>query len=240
MGWPFQARQRSNSLPSLLALRRTGDGCYYLNNHPVSPLQSRQGCFSENRDLIRSWSCRYRAARTPVRRPLVVDTCHPRPGSPSPVPPPSPVGRVHAGRGGGVPCDVVFARQQSEAWIPRPAGRGARLVRDYDRRTGAGLERLHCAMGSHRQEGAGKPDGVEQPGGVRFQDGRFEEAETLYRKAVELAPNNPRALYNLGLVLVRQGRSREAVVWLERALAVNPEFAPARDLHRRATQSPGR
>jgi cytochrome c-type biogenesis protein CcmH/NrfG len=55
---------------------------------------------------------------------------------------------------------------------------------------------------------------------------------------VELAPVNPRAFYNLGLALVRQGRPGEAVTHLEKALAIDPGLAPARDLLRRAMQSP--
>jgi hypothetical protein len=84
----------------------------------------------------------------------------------------------------------------------------------------------------------GNPTVLNNLAGVRFGQGKYGDAEALYRRAVELAPENPRAFYNLGLALVRQGRSREAVVYLEKALAIDPGLAPARDLLRRAMQSP--
>ena len=44
---------------------------------------------------------------------------------------------------------------------------------------------------------------------------------------------NHRHAYNLGLVLVRQGRAEEARPFFEKALAIDPSFAPAREQARR-------
>ena len=62
---------------------------------------------------------------------------------------------------------------------------------------------------------------------VAFQLGRLSEAETLIRRAVELAPAYSDAHNNLGNVLQHQKRGDEAVKCYERAIALQPDLADA-------------
>src|SRR5262249_18518438 len=52
----------------------------------------------------------------------------------------------------------------------------------------------------------------------------FETAEQHFRRALQLAPNNPHALYNLGTALVGQGKMDEAVDQYREAVRRHPEF----------------
>ncbi len=58
---------------------------------------------------------------------------------------------------------------------------------------------------------------------------RLEDAEAAFRVACERAPKDARYAYNLGFVLLRLERRDEARVWLEKTIAIDPGFAPARD-----------
>jgi Flp pilus assembly protein TadD len=58
---------------------------------------------------------------------------------------------------------------------------------------------------------------------------QFAEAEKCFREALRLDDKDHRHAFNLGLALVRQGRAEEARPFFEKALAINPAFAPARD-----------
>jgi Flp pilus assembly protein TadD len=51
--------------------------------------------------------------------------------------------------------------------------------------------------------------------------GRLEAAETAARQAIELQPDSVLALFSLGTVLSRMGRSEEAVSYLERAVQLS-------------------
>jgi tetratricopeptide (TPR) repeat protein len=64
-------------------------------------------------------------------------------------------------------------------------------------------------------------------GTLEMLDGRLSEAEQHYRKALELEPDAPDALFNLGLVILEsRGRTRaaaeQAFPYLSRALAISP------------------
>ncbi len=52
-----------------------------------------------------------------------------------------------------------------------------------------------------------------------------EEAETAYRKAVELDPDKASALYNLGLLLQQRGKLREAMKHYRHVVEVEPRHA---------------
>lgn len=54
------------------------------------------------------------------------------------------------------------------------------------------------------------------------EEGRFDTAETAFRRATELAPELDRAWYGLGLVLIRLQRFDEAVVALKRNTQLQP------------------
>src|SRR6266478_5526681 len=51
------------------------------------------------------------------------------------------------------------------------------------------------------------------------------EADELYRRIYEVAPNHPRALHYAGVLAYQQGRSDEAVTLIERSLALVPDQA---------------
>lgn len=55
------------------------------------------------------------------------------------------------------------------------------------------------------------------------QQGRLDEAEAAYRKAVEREPRHADALHLLGRVVAGQGRGAEGVVLLERAALLDPQ-----------------
>lgn len=56
----------------------------------------------------------------------------------------------------------------------------------------------------------------------------FETATAYYHKALELAPDDERLLFNLARVLFEQGNAAGCQQILEQALAVDPDFAEAR------------
>lgn len=61
-------------------------------------------------------------------------------------------------------------------------------------------------------------------GGERAYDaGNFEESLQAYQAAVAEHPDDPRALNNLGQLLVRLGRTQEAIPYLDRAAQLAPE-----------------
>jgi len=52
--------------------------------------------------------------------------------------------------------------------------------------------------------------------------GRHQEAEPLLREALRKRPDYPYAEYNLGWSLVRQGKSRDAVLYLKKSSQAQP------------------
>src|SRR5262249_21133347 len=58
--------------------------------------------------------------------------------------------------------------------------------------------------------------------------GRLDEADAELRTAQRLAPQNPQVPYALGLVAKKQQQPAAARAQFERALALDPAFAPAR------------
>jgi Flp pilus assembly protein TadD len=54
---------------------------------------------------------------------------------------------------------------------------------------------------------------------------KFTDAETAFLKLLKLAPDNPNALVNLGLVEFRLGRAEESQKYLQRAVRVQPGSA---------------
>jgi tetratricopeptide (TPR) repeat protein len=55
--------------------------------------------------------------------------------------------------------------------------------------------------------------------------GEFPAAETHFREAIRLGPEDARTLTNLGLTFVDRGRPEEAVPWLRKAVALSDRFA---------------
>ena len=57
------------------------------------------------------------------------------------------------------------------------------------------------------------------------QRGEMQEAEALFREALEADPTFAPALYNLGTVLEQTERTQDAVQMLRRAAAADPSYA---------------
>jgi len=57
--------------------------------------------------------------------------------------------------------------------------------------------------------------------------GRLPEAENLYRQVLQINPNHPTALHNLGLVAHQVGKNDLAVVLIRQSLAIEPDSAEA-------------
>ena len=55
-------------------------------------------------------------------------------------------------------------------------------------------------------------------------NGRLDEAEEAFRAAIARDGTDHRYVFNLGLVLVRQGRGREARPYFEKTLQLAPGF----------------
>ena len=56
-------------------------------------------------------------------------------------------------------------------------------------------------------------------------EGRLAEAERLYRQILAIQPGNANVLHALGLVAHQTGRNEEAIAWIGRAIAVEPNAA---------------
>lgn len=65
-------------------------------------------------------------------------------------------------------------------------------------------------------------------GNKAYEDGRFEDAERVYRKMTDQGLVSEELFYNLGNALYRLDRPGEAALWYRRALVIEPRFAEAR------------
>ena len=79
-------------------------------------------------------------------------------------------------------------------------------------------------------------------GTMLAQSGRVDEGIDQLREAVRLAPGRlPPAHANLGMLYLSRGQNDQALAEFRLALAIDPNFAPARaGLQRAAAASPGR
>lgn len=57
--------------------------------------------------------------------------------------------------------------------------------------------------------------------------GRFADAARIYQDLVQAVPNDPGLLMNLGMALAMGGREADAIVPLQKAIALNPKLIPA-------------
>ncbi len=64
-------------------------------------------------------------------------------------------------------------------------------------------------------------------GKIYLQRGSFDLAEKYNRRALEINPNNPEHMTDMGDLLIYLGRPEEAIEWLDRAKRTDPFFAPA-------------
>jgi predicted Zn-dependent protease len=58
-------------------------------------------------------------------------------------------------------------------------------------------------------------------------EGRFDEAASIYRDLLQSLPNEPGLLMNLGMALAMGGHEADAVAPLEKAISLNPSLLPA-------------
>lgn len=77
-------------------------------------------------------------------------------------------------------------------------------------------------------------------GALRFQAGDLDEAEAAFREAVAANPWNATACGNLGVVLSHAGRKREALEWLEKAVAIDSAVPGGQQLVARLRSEVGR
>ena len=89
-------------------------------------------------------------------------------------------------------------------------GRGAEADRAFERCFELSPERRLMALAAEHQK-----------------DGRFEEAEQLYRRVLRQNPNNVDALRLLALVALKAGRESEAESLLQKTIALAPDFLAA-------------
>jgi tetratricopeptide (TPR) repeat protein len=95
-----------------------------------------------------------------------------------------------------------------------------------------GAGRLAEAEPLYSQVIAALPEGAEPRnmlGILRMQQGRREEGLALIAAAVRLNPRNPDIMGNYSQALAELGRFDEALVAIDQALAVKPDFAEGRD-----------
>src|SRR5262249_14335495 len=59
------------------------------------------------------------------------------------------------------------------------------------------------------------------------EDGKMEEAEPLLRRALELRPDDPGALFQLAQLLQAQGKTEETVKSLEQVVTILPDYMQA-------------
>ncbi len=71
----------------------------------------------------------------------------------------------------------------------------------------------------------GDADVLNDLGNLLAMAGRLSEAEEAYRRAVGLEPANTSSRYNLALVLMEQGETKQAMVELKSVIDINPRHA---------------
>ncbi len=64
-------------------------------------------------------------------------------------------------------------------------------------------------------------------GNALFHKGKLTEAESRYRSAMNMDPDNIDYMYDLGIVLYYQARLTEAMTLLEKLLKIDPEYSAA-------------
>lgn len=73
----------------------------------------------------------------------------------------------------------------------------------------------------------GRADALKILSGVRFMEGRLDEALATLQRAAAIDGNDPRVHANLGSILMRMNRGDEAIACFQRAIALDPNYAEA-------------
>ena len=80
------------------------------------------------------------------------------------------------------------------------------------------------APGCKKREELSPVDKLEAAGNQAYAGGEYEQAETAYRKALEIGPSRPRLENNLGNTLAKAGKLGAAQAAYRKALAEDPEY----------------
>jgi Flp pilus assembly protein TadD len=101
-----------------------------------------------------------------------------------------------------------------------------RAVTDYFQKSYASMNgQLSVVFAAGRIEVAWEPAGAEAPAmasiGPLLQQRRFSEARLLLETLLQLEPEHPEALYNLGVLASEEGQLEEARLMLRRAVVAN-------------------
>lgn len=123
-----------------------------------------------------------------------------------------------------IPMGVLLATEAVTFWY---AGLLRALVVNLGMRTIIEVELIHDADERVRQ------------GNELFMEGEIEAAEERYREALRMKPDDPAALYHLGVLLRVSGRRAEAMAALEKAAAAeHPDAERAREALEKLRRGP--
>ena len=117
--------------------------------------------------------------------------------------------------------------------VARDAHRALGEVFEKQGRFEAAARHWRSALGIHPLDATA----LERLARLRLRQARYEEALPLYRKLVEATPFVAQAHVNLGVTAYRTGRLHEALLALDRALALAPDLEAARDLRSRVLEA---
>ena len=131
---------------------------------------------------------------------------------------------------------IVLRRARALAAARVPAWRIARAMKELRRKAESGqyplafdsLETAPRQIGRKTKPVSHTGETLEaqiNQGYALHYAGRLQEAETVYRKALEAHGADPVLLYNLGVLLEDLGRGKEALARYQAALAGDPAFA---------------
>jgi tetratricopeptide (TPR) repeat protein len=104
------------------------------------------------------------------------------------------------------------------------------LAASYYEQSQTGPKALDNALKFARRAVTNSPDfgfGWERMAELEFSFGRTDRAFTALNKALSLSPRNAQALSLKGFLLAAQNKTREAIDWFDRALAVDPALGNA-------------
>ena len=88
---------------------------------------------------------------------------------------------------------------------------------------GSGKKYKHCCIGRLTTRSVAGEDANQyvQSAFQHHRAGRLEQAEAIYRRALQLAPNHPDALYQLGVLNHQLGKNEAAIELIKRAIRSN-------------------
>jgi tetratricopeptide (TPR) repeat protein len=124
--------------------------------------------------------------------------------------------------------DALFQRGKLEITLNRPAAaepwlRKALRIKPHDKEARYSLYRSLQAQPNRQQEAEREQDRWEQEGI------RHDRLTSLLRKYLAGNPNDPDLACEAGRLLLELGEEQRGLMWLHRALAINPQHAPSNE-----------